>query len=272
MTGNDEEILAVGGVTDVVRVGSTVRRPVRPFTATIQAYLRHVRAQGFDAAPEPLGVDEQGREVLSFVPGDVPVEPLPDAATTVEVLVDLARLVRRLHDAAEGWVPPRDAVFGSIPGTPDPPLEPLFDAPELVAHQDYCSGNVVFREGRPVALIDFDLARPTTRVADLVNLLHWWAPLRDPVDRAPALVDVDVVPRVLAAVEAYGLTPAQRAQLVPVAVRRSRNAVRAMKAAADVDPVFRNWWETGTAEVVVRTRDWLAAEAPRLAAALTRPE
>src|SRR5690606_36035165 len=153
---DEEEILASGGVTDVVRVGATVRRPVRPFSATVQAYLRHLREQGFDAAPEPLGVDEQGREVLSFVPGDVPVEPLPDYAVSDDALRDLARLVRRLHDAAEGWVPPQDAVFGSLPGTLEPPLEPLFDATELVAHQDYCPGNVVFRDGRPVALIDFD--------------------------------------------------------------------------------------------------------------------
>jgi len=265
---DEEEILSSGGVTQVVRVGTTVRRPVRPFTATVQAYLRHVRERGFDAAPEPLGVDDQGREVLSFVPGDVPDNPLPDYSTTDDVLVDLARLVRRLHDAAEGWVPPPDAVFGAIPGTPDPPLEPLFDVPDLVAHQDYCPGNVVFRDGRPVALIDFDLARPTTRVADLVNLLHWWAPLQNPVDRAPALADIDVVPRVRAAVEAYGLTTAQRAQVAPVALRRSRNSVHAMRAAAEVDPVFRHWWQTGTAEKVVRSRHWLAAEAPRLAAAL----
>ena len=268
MAPDTEEVLASDGVTHVVRVGATVRRPVRPFTATVQAYLRHVREQGFDAAPEPHGVDGQGREVLSFVPGDVPVAPLPDAATTDEVLLDLVRLVRRLHDAAEGWVPPPDAVFGAIPGTPEPPPEPLFDAPELVAHQDYCPGNVVFRDGRPVALIDFDLARPTTRVADLVNLLHWWAPLQHPADRAPALADVDVAPRVQAAAAAYGLTSAQRARVVPVALRRARNSVHSMRAAADVDPVFRHWWQTGTAEKVVRTRDWVAAEAPRLAAAL----
>lgn len=252
----------------MTRVGETVRRPVRPFTLTVQSFLRHLHEHGFDAAPVPLGVDEQGREVLSFVPGDVPDKPLPDYAVSDDALKGMARLVRRLHDAAEGWEPPSNAVFGSIPGMPDPPLEPLFKVPELVSHQDYCPGNVVFREGRPVAFIDFDLARPTTRVADLVNLLHWWAPLRDPVDRPPGLADVDVVPRVVAAVEAYGLTPEQRALVVPVAVTRSRNVVRAMQAAAGLDPVFRRWWETGTAEEVVRSRDWVAAQAPRLAAAL----
>ena len=60
----------------------------------------------------------------------------------------------------------------------------LLDEPELIAHMDYCPGNVVFREGLPVALIDFDLARPTTRLNDIANALYWWAPLLDPRDRA----------------------------------------------------------------------------------------
>jgi hypothetical protein len=66
-----EELLAVDGVTHVVRVGDTVRRPARPFTATIQGYPEHVHSQGCTEAPKPLGYDEQGREVLSYVPGEV---------------------------------------------------------------------------------------------------------------------------------------------------------------------------------------------------------
>ena len=50
-----------------------------------------------------------------------------------------------------------------------PPLE--IDHGELVSHRDYYPGNVVFREGLPVALIDFDLAKPTTRLYDIALLL-----------------------------------------------------------------------------------------------------
>ena len=45
----------------------------------MQAYLAHLRDAGFTGAPLPFGVDEQGREMLSFVPGDVPRNPLPRA-------------------------------------------------------------------------------------------------------------------------------------------------------------------------------------------------
>ncbi len=125
-----EEVLVGDGVTPgIVRVGDTVRRPRRPFSATVQAFLSHLHSAGFTAAPRPLGFDEQGREVLSFVAGEVPREPLPDWATGIDVLADMARLIRAEHDAAEGWVPPPDAVWGTIPG--DLPEKPptLGDGP-----------------------------------------------------------------------------------------------------------------------------------------------
>jgi Phosphotransferase enzyme family len=263
-----EELLSATGPTRVVRVGRTVRRTSRPYTATVQAYLRHLRDAGFTDVPEPLGWDEHGREVLSFVEGDVPDNPLTEAVAGVEVLTALGRLVRRLHDAADGWVPPPGACWGAIPGVPPPGVVPLFDAPELVSHQDYCPGNVVFREGLPAALIDFDLARPTTRVADAVNAVHWWAPFSHPQDRAPALAGVDVPERVRAFADAYGMGPDQRAQIVAVALRRAHNVPLTMHAAAQVDPVFRRWWDAGLEVRLRRAQDWLAAEAPRLEAAL----
>jgi hypothetical protein len=257
----DEELLAVGGVTDVVRVGDTVRRPIRPFTATIHGYLEHLHSRGFTEGPRPLGYDEQNREILSYVPGEVPVEPLPDWATEPQVLVALALLVRRLHDAAQDWTPPPNAVWGSIPGAQPPGALPLFDVPELVSHQDYCPGNVVFRGRLPAALIDFDLARPTTRVADAVNALYWWVPLLDPLDRPPALVDVDGAERVRVFADAYGMDATQRAEVVTVAVRRAANASLTMRAAAQVDPVFRRWWDDGLKDRLPRAERWIAANA-----------
>lgn len=268
MTGAAEETLASQGVTHVVRVGQTVRRPVRPFTDTVQAYLSYVRSRGFTDCPEPLGHDDRGREVLSFVAGDVPVEPLPAWATTTEALEALGALIRRLHDAADGWTPPDGAVWGSLPGVRPAGVVPLFADPELVSHSDYCPGNVVFDGGRPVALIDFDLARPTTRVADLANALYWWAPLLDPVDRAPALVDADVPARVRAFADAYGMTADQRARVIPVAVRMVGNVALTSRAAAEVDPVFRRWWDDGLADRMPRAVGWLTEASEALAAAL----
>src|SRR6516164_4240358 len=108
---SEGELLIGDGVTQgIVRIGDTVRRPLRPTSLTVQAYLAHLRDAGLTGAPLPLGVDEQGREVLSFVPGDVPRNPLPPDTAGDDVLVALARLIRALHVASTGWVPPPGAV------------------------------------------------------------------------------------------------------------------------------------------------------------------
>jgi hypothetical protein len=264
-----EEIPLAGGDTTpgVVRVGDTVRRPVRPFTATVQAYLAHLHSAGFTGAPVPLGVDDQGREMLSYVPGDVPHRPLPAETTGDDVLAALARLIRQLHDAARGWTPPPDAVWMPVtrPGGPDPVDGDL----ELVGHRDYCAGNVVFRRGLPAAFIDFDLARPTSRLYELANALFWWGPLRDPVDRDPAFADVDILHRATVFAGAYGMSPELRRGLVPMAQRMAHRFHVNTQASADRDPVFRREvWETGAKDIWLRIEAWLQAAGPAMTARL----
>jgi aminoglycoside phosphotransferase (APT) family kinase protein len=233
---HSEEPLAGDGVTPgIVRIGDTVHRPVRPFTRTVQAYLAHLHQAGFAAAPVPLGTDEQGREILSYVPGDVPRNPLPPETAGEDVLVALARLIRTLHEASAGWTAPPDAVWGGIPRTAGTDLPVVDEPPELVSHRDYCPGNVVFRDGLPAALIDFDLARPTTRLYDIGNALWWWAPMRDPQDRAPAFAELDISRRAAAFADAYGMTARQREDLVPQLIRMAHRYHLSARAAADAD-------------------------------------
>lgn len=267
--GAGEELLVGDGVTvGIVRIGDTVRRPARPFSGTVQAFLAHLKSRGFDGAPQPLGFDEQGREVVSFVPGEVPREPVPDWATDDGVLVALARLIRRLHDAAEGWNPPPNSVWGAIPGQPPAGLVRLFDRPELVSHRDYCPGNVVFRERLPAALIDFDLAQPTTRVYDIANALYWWAPLLDPADRVPALAGADIPARIALFADSYGMTDDQRAALPRLAANMIRNFHLTARAAALTDPVFKGFWDGGVKDRMPRAEAWIRQHVDQIGRAL----
>lgn len=265
------EVPLIGdGVTQgIVRIGGTVRRPARPFTLTIQAYLAHLHSVGFTDAPVPLGIDDQGREVLSFVEGDVPRDPLPAETATDDVLIALARLVRRLHDASEGWTPPEDAVWGGLPGK-NKTTPPADFQPELVTHLDYCPGNVVFRNGLPTALIDFDLAKPTTKLRDIANAIYWWAPLLDPQDRAPGFNHLDIPHRVEVFADAYGMTAHQRQALVPLATTMIRGFHASSRAAAEVDPAFRRLWEEGVKDRMPRAEAWIEREGPAITANLTR--
>jgi len=265
---SEGEPLTGDGVTQgIVRIGDTVRRPLRPFSLTVQAYLAHLREAGFTGAPLPLGVDEQGREVLSFVPGDVPRNPLPPQTAGEEVLVALARLIRALHEASAGWVPPPGAVWGGTPAS----TGPVARRAELVSHRDYHPGNVVFRHGLPVALIDFDLAMPTTRLYDITNALWYWAPLRDPRDRAPAFADADIPHRVAVFADAYGMTARHRAELAPFAVDVARRYHEDSRASAGLDPVYRKLWEAGAKDELPRAEAWLRQAAPAITARLSQP-
>jgi hypothetical protein len=56
---SEGELLTGDGVTQgIVRIGDTVRRPLRPFSLTVQAYLAHLRDAGFTGAPLPSGVGD----------------------------------------------------------------------------------------------------------------------------------------------------------------------------------------------------------------------
>jgi len=264
-----EPLIGGSDTQGIVRLGDTVRRPLRPFSLTVQAYLAHLRDAGFTGAPLPLGVDEQGREVLSFVPGQVHLHPLPPEAAGDDVLVALARLIRSLHEASAGWVPPPGAVWGGTPASHGQVTEQA----ELVSHRDYATNNVIFRDGLPAALIDFDLARPTTRLYDIANALWFWAPLKwgDPRDRAPALADADIPHRVAVFADAYGMSARQRAELAPLAVDIARRYREDSRASAELDPMWRKVWEDGNNETLARAEVWVREMAPVIAARLTQP-
>src|SRR5438132_147348 len=103
-----EERLGGGrSTTGIVRIGETLRRPLGPWTPPIHAFLRHLHASGFAAAPEVFGLDDQGREILSYIPGEtwgdhidpdepktelVTVRPWPEATRSESPLAEIGRL------------------------------------------------------------------------------------------------------------------------------------------------------------------------------------
>jgi tRNA A-37 threonylcarbamoyl transferase component Bud32 len=142
------EIPLGGGwsVDGVVRVGDTVRRPPIFATQLMRDVLVHLERVGFEAAPRWLGLDEQGRDVLSFVEGDT----FSDCRAIVwsdEQLAASARLLRRYHEAVAGTA--------------------LSAGQEVVCHGDYGPWNLIWRDGLPLCVIDFDMTRPGHRAEDI---------------------------------------------------------------------------------------------------------
>src|SRR5690349_15219885 len=80
----------------VVRVGNTVRRPVKPDAEYVHALLRHFEQRGFSRAPRYLGLDEQGRATLSYIDGFAP--PHNGFRLSEQALHGGGRLLRMVHD------------------------------------------------------------------------------------------------------------------------------------------------------------------------------
>jgi len=144
--------LSGGRITaGVVRVGESVRRPQNARSPFVHRLLQSLEASGFSGAPRFLGIDDRQREILSFLPGDVPANlgVFNDAQ-----LSTAARLLRALHDATQDCE--------------------LRCSSELVCHGDASPCNAVFRDGLPYAWIDFDAAHRGTRSEDLGYAAWTW--------------------------------------------------------------------------------------------------
>jgi hypothetical protein len=269
----DEIALAGGDVTEgVVRVGDTVRRPVGPHSPLVHALLRHLESVGFEGAPRFLGIDGSGREVLSYIDGEVAGRPRPPWIADETRLASVGRLIRAYDDAAASFTPPPGALPDTKPAGPQGiPPAPAYP-PELIGHVDITPENVIFRNGRAYALIDFDLAKPATRADEMFNALLWWAPLSDPRDVDPLLQHVDVPRRSRILADAYGLSGTDRERIMEVAVLRTRRSWYLMKQRAETyGGGWQRMWDEGVGDVIKRREAWLDRHAATLTAALTAP-
>jgi aminoglycoside phosphotransferase (APT) family kinase protein len=161
LTGVPLELPLTGGriTIGVVRVGDEVRRPVGSHSSFAQQVLRLLELAGFDGAPRFIGIDEQGRERLSYLPGWVPSD-LDQGAWRDEQLVAATDLLRGVHDALAG--------------------SQLAGQQETICHNDLGPCNTVHAtDGVPYAFIDWDTAAPGPRINDLAHAIWRWAIVSD---------------------------------------------------------------------------------------------
>ena len=239
-----------GGYTNdgqVVRVGETVRRPWRKTSPATGALLVHLERVGFDGAPRFLGRDEDGRETLSYVDGEAAIEPQQPWALTDEALVSVARLLRAFHDAVASFDPSPYTWPQAVP-------ERFRDG--TISHNDPNLDNVVFADGRAVALIDFDLASPGSAVWDVACAARLWAPLRDPAD----VPHERSLARLRLFLDAYELPLPERGRVIDAMVEAHDWCYRIVRGALrNGHEPFERMWRGGGEAKAQRTRAWLLA-------------
>ncbi|MEA2527286.1 MAG: hypothetical protein QOF73_4513 [Thermomicrobiales bacterium] len=242
----------------VRRTGKVMVRPSAHWTPAVHALLRHLEAVGFDGAPRVVGtgLDASGRETLEFVPGDVQ----PQRIWSDEGIHDLGQLLRRLLEATISFQSPPDAVWQESflrSSGPD----------SIVSHGDVTPWNVVVRDGRPVALIDWELAGPVDRLSEVAYTAWLNAQLHDDeIAEQQGLPPAEVRARQLRLfADGYRLPARDRVDLVQrlidVAILSCASDVR--EAAISPDSIGAEWlvwgvaWRARSAAWLVRQRGLL---------------
>ncbi|MER7461249.1 phosphotransferase [Micromonospora sp. NPDC126480] len=237
----DEEPLTGNVTMGVVRVGDTVRRPVGPWTESVDALLSHLHAVGFNAAPRPLGRDEKGRQVLEYVPGQLGAD---SGTYSPPELSSIGRMLAELHEALASFAPPPSAVWNQA----IPP-----DREEIICHNDVAPWNLVKSPVRGWVLIDWDFAAPGSRLWDIAYAAQSMAGLRAdrPVSESAA--------RLRAIVDGYVLDEVSRSALAVMLGRRARAMYDLLREGHEQQrqPWARIWNEDGP--YWLRTAEYLDA-------------
>jgi hypothetical protein len=244
----DDVPLSGGRMTSgMVRRGNRLLRPMGPWSPAVHEYLRHLEAAGFEGSPRVLGIEDH-REVLTFIDGDVAVDPqwqpghgnrLPPYARTDRALRGAATLLRELHSAATGFRP----AITSYRFHPQPPR-----TGEIISHGDLGPWNTVYRNGIPVAFIDWDSAQPVDPLVDLADAAWTFLPLAPPEQLTEAGFDPlpDLPGRLRLFVDTYGLT--DRKAILPALVRGKLTGTGHQPVSA-VDAALLRWLQDVSVEL-----------------------
>jgi hypothetical protein len=148
-----------------------VLRQAGPWSPTVVSVLRHLEEVGFSGAPRVVGngFADDGRETLSFVPGES-LQPHP---WTDDAVFEVGRLLRELHKAMATFVVPKDVVWRPWFGRDLPGSEPV------ISHCDLGPWNIIARHGLPVAFVDWEYAGPVDLTWDLAHTAWLNAQLHD---------------------------------------------------------------------------------------------
>jgi phosphotransferase family enzyme len=235
-----------GGSNGVSRIGDTVRRPIGAWTPSVHALLRYLEEVGFDGAPRVLGIDEQGREVLTHVSGEDGHHARRAILHDDTTLGAVGRLVRRYHDAVAGFVPPADAKWqfqGNAPRR------------GIVCHNDLAPVNTIYVDDEPRAFIDWEFAAPAPAEWDLACAAWSYIPLYDDeFCRQYGYSTAPRGPRLRLLCDAYGLT--ERAGFIDVIRDRELALYDMVRSGAQTgDPRYLPVWRE------TRGQRWLDAVA-----------
>lgn len=158
-----------GSVQDVKK--DVVIRNIHYWSPTVRDLLVFLEQKGFPYSPKHLGFDKPNHtERLRLIKGDSGKD-VWEKIVTDEGLTAYARLLRSYHDTVADYRPHGKVLwaFG----------EQKLQDDEIICHNDFGPWNTVWRDNKPIGILDWDLAAPGKPIDDIAYALEYSAPFRD---------------------------------------------------------------------------------------------
>lgn len=221
-------------------VDGVVRRTAGAWTSSVHGLLAHLEAAGFEGAPRPVGIDADGREMVSFLPGLTVgnARPWPEWTHSESALEDVARWLRRYHSAVADFVPPADAGWREGE-TWRPGL--------IIAHNDAAPYNAVWNTDGLIGFVDWDMAGPVSVELDVAWVAFSWTPFHAPhVVAAEGFTDLESrLPRLELFLREYNWQGTTRDLLDLIAQRLAMHLKVMTEAAAAGDSTYQRMLNAG---------------------------
>jgi aminoglycoside phosphotransferase (APT) family kinase protein len=261
-----EKPLPGGNAGGAVLVSGTVRRPAGPWTPAVHDLLRYLDRRGFDGIPQPLGLDADGREILTYLPGETvgTSRPWPRWVHSDQALVEVGSWLRRYHDVVADYQPRPGSIWRTSTGQWQPG--------DVIGHNDAAPYNAVWRAEpavtRLIGFIDWDFAAPCAAVWDLAFMAFSWVPLhaREVVIPEGFTDFADRPRRLRLLLSSYGYSGSTDTLLDAVQARIAAHAVDLRERAEAGDPLFSRLVVDGVIDGLDRALDELAHDRPDFAA------
>lgn len=238
-----EEKLNGGNVSAVYKKGDRVYRIQKEESPNVHKLLKHLESKGLKGVPRFLGIDEKGREILSYIEGETADYPLKDYMWSEKALKDVAVLLRQYHDATSDFVIPDG--WKPIDNTPEPI--------EVICHNDFAVYNVIFSNQKLAGVIDFDLAAPGPRAWDIAYALYTFVPLSrryqaesgEVIYYNPEQDDLKYQRRIQTFLDAYGWNDPNTNMLNMVLLRVEALCLTMKRKAQEGDGAFQKMIDEG---------------------------
>lgn len=256
-----DEPLEGGGRLGATRRDGVVVRPRKPWSDAVLALLLHLEEAGYPYAPRVGEGQSDSEEVVLYVEGDQAPQGWSDDGIT-----ELGSALRLLHEAAATFDPSPGLVWQEGWWTRDRGER------SVLGHGDPAPWNVIAREGRPVAFVDWEFAGPVDRVAEVAHAAWLNCQLHDDdvAERQGLPPAPDRARQLGLFLDGYGLAADERErfvdELVEVALLSAANEATGAGVTPETTDATAIWglaWRARSGAWMIRNRKLLAAAITR---------